>query len=168
MAGRPVEYTPEMLDKVEEYIQEAIPQNMKIPTIEGISLKLGISRETVYDWARKYPAFSDTLERIKVLQKEHLTEIGIFGGKEINANIVALFLKANHGMVETVRNELTGADGQPITLVAGGYIPPTGAFSTSPKGSDLQPPTSIQSLGMASESQEDNNSSNGTNTTGTV
>lgn len=96
--GRPTKYVPGLINKIDEYLSEAVPENMKIPTVEGLCLKLGISRETFYAWGKKYPEFSDTIKLIKLKQKEHLTEIGIFGGKEINASIVALLLKVNHDM----------------------------------------------------------------------
>jgi len=112
--GRPKEYRPEMVEEIEKYLEEAVPQNMKIPTIEGIALRLGISRETVYQWAKEYPEFSDTIVKQKILQKEYLQEIGIFGGKEINATIVALMLKVNHDMIETTREEHTGAGGKDL------------------------------------------------------
>ena len=105
-----------MAKEIDEYLNEAIPQNMKIPTVEGIALKLGISKETMYQWAKEYKEFSDALELVKVKQKEYLTEIGIFGGKEINSNIVALFLKANHGMIETERKQLVGDDNGPLEV----------------------------------------------------
>lgn len=118
--GRPTKYTPELQAKIQEYLDEAIPINMKIPTVEGLCLKIGIFKDTAYRWAKKYSEFSDALELIKHKQKEYLTEIGIFGGKEINANIVALFLKANHGMVETTRQELTGKDGEALVIIKDG------------------------------------------------
>lgn len=103
--GRPTKFKPEIIAKANEYLQEAIPQNMKIPTVEGLALKLGVNRDTLYEWADKYPEFSDTLETLKMRQKEYLIEIGIFGGKEINATIVQLLLRVNHGMVETSKFE---------------------------------------------------------------
>ena len=42
--GRPSEYTPEIIKELNKYLTEAIPQNMKIPTVEGIALKLGINQ----------------------------------------------------------------------------------------------------------------------------
>lgn len=111
--GRPTEYTPEVIQKINEYLEEAIPQNMKIPTVEGIALKLGISRDTLYEWAKVHPEFSDTLKELKMRQKEILQEIGIFGGKEINATIVALLLRVNHDMVETTKSDITSG-GKPI------------------------------------------------------
>jgi O-glycosyl hydrolase len=121
--GRPTKYNPSMSGKISEYFREAIPQNMKIPTVEGLCLKLGISKDTIYRWAKESKEFSDALEQVLVLQKEYLTEIGIFGGKEINSNIVMLFLKANHGMVETTRQELTGKDGQELNISVTRYDP---------------------------------------------
>jgi len=118
--GRPTKYTPELLNLIDEFFKEAVPTNMRIPTIEGLCLKLGISRETAYAWAKEHKQISDTLELIKVKQKEYLTEVGIFGGKEINANIVSLFLKANHGMVETTRQEVTGKDGGQLVIIKDG------------------------------------------------
>jgi DNA-packaging protein gp3 len=111
--GRPTKYIPELIAKIDEYFEEAIPDNMRIPTVEGLCLKLDITRETAYQWGKEHKEFSDTLELIKVKQKEYLTEVGIFGGKEINANIVALFLKANHGMIETSHQDITTA-GKPL------------------------------------------------------
>jgi hypothetical protein len=118
--GRPTKYTAEIWALIDEYFEEATPLNMRIPTVEGLCLKLDINQDTAYDWAKKFPEFSETLGLIKRKQKEYLTEIGIFGGKEINANIVALFLKANHGMVETSRQEITGKDGESLVIIKDG------------------------------------------------
>lgn len=117
--GRPSKYDPSLIDQVNDYLKGAVPQNMKIPTIEGISIKLGVCRDTLYEWAKKYPEFSDTIEKTKTLQKEYLQEIGIFGGKEINATIVALLLKVNHEMVEKSAVDVTSG-GEKITPIFNG------------------------------------------------
>jgi hypothetical protein len=114
--ARPSKYTPEVIDEINEYLAEAIPENMRIPTIEGIALKLGISRDTLYEWAKVHAEFSDTLERLKMMQKEALIQTGIFGGKEINQTIVALLLKVNHDMIETERRMLVGEEGKEINV----------------------------------------------------
>ena len=105
--GRPSEYTPEIIKELNKYLTEAIPQNMKIPTVEGIALKLGISKNTLYEWAKKHPEFQDALDELKMRQKEALIEIGVFGGKEINATIVALLMKVNHDMIEKTATDIT-------------------------------------------------------------
>ena len=65
--GRPTKYTPQIIVELNKYLQEAIPQNMKIPTVEGIALKLGISKETLYQWAKEKPEFSDALKKLKMI-----------------------------------------------------------------------------------------------------
>jgi len=111
--GRPTDYTPQIIEEINKYLEEAIPENMKIPTVEGIALRLGINKTTLYEWAKKYPEFSNALDELKMKQKECLVETGIFGGKEINATIVALLLKVNHDMVETTKTDITSG-GKPL------------------------------------------------------
>ncbi len=105
--GRPSKYTPEIIEEINKYLEEATPENMSIPTIEGIALRLKISRDSLYEWAKQYKEFSDTLEKLKMMQKEALIKTGIFGGKEINQAIVALLLKVNHDMIEMNRTDVT-------------------------------------------------------------
>ena len=117
--GRPTKYTPAIIEALNEYLAEAVPENMKIPTVEGIALKLGITKETLYEWGDKYPEFSYALKELKMKQKQALIETGIFGGKEINANIVALLLKVNHKMIEKSEVDMTskGEKIEPLQVV---------------------------------------------------
>jgi hypothetical protein len=115
--GRPSEYKPEIIDELNKYLEFAVPENMKIPTVEGLALKLGISKNTLYVWAKEHPEFQDALDELKMRQKESLTDIGIFGGKEINATIVALLLKVNHDMIETSHTDIT-TKGKPLSLLS--------------------------------------------------
>lgn len=105
--ARPTIYSPKMIELAEEYIQESVPENMKITTVNGLAIKLGVNKDTLYEWAKKYPEFSVTFEKILPLQQEQLIHTGIFGGKEINATIVALLLKSNHGMVDRTATDVT-------------------------------------------------------------
>jgi hypothetical protein len=113
-AGRPTDYKPEIIDQINEYLKSAVPENQQIPTIERIALNIGVSRECLYEWARVHPEFSDTLEKVRAQQKDLLMQTGIFGGKEVNATIIALLLKVNHDMIETTREEHTGKDGKDL------------------------------------------------------
>jgi hypothetical protein len=118
--GRPTDYTPQVIEELNQYLIEATPLNMKIPTVEGIALRLGVSRDTLYEWAKIHKEFSDTLGKLKMMQKEALIETGIFGGKEINQTIVALLLKVNHDMVEKTAVDVTSG-GKPIPIL--GNVP---------------------------------------------
>lgn len=50
----------------------AVRKIVKVPTVEGLALALNVSRDTVYAWAhdKDKPEFSDTLERLQVVQKQ--------------------------------------------------------------------------------------------------
>ena len=109
--GRPTDYSPEVIDKVNEYLRNAVPENQQIPTIERIALNIGVNRDTLYEWAKQHTDFSDTLERVRAIQKDLLIQTGIFGGKEINSNIIMLMLKVNHDMIETEKKLIGNPDG---------------------------------------------------------
>lgn len=82
---------------------------VKLPTIEGLALKLNVSRKTLYNWAEKHNAFLHTLEKIEREQKNRLLNKGLSG--EYNSTIAKLILSSNHGMVE--RKDLT-TDGKEL------------------------------------------------------
>lgn len=156
-AGQPTKYKPEIIDKINKYLESAIPENMKIPTIEGIALELGINRDTLYEWAKVHPEFSDTLDRLRMKQKEALIQTGIFGGKEINQTIVSLLLKVNHDMIVTERKEITGKDGQPFSInIIADYISQSKPDATPISGSEGS--HTLQSTNLAQTSKKDINS----------
>ena len=105
--GRPSKYSPEMLKETEKYLEEAVPENMDLPMVEGLAIRLNVSKQALYRWAKKHKDFRNALRRLKMLQKLRLAKIGIYGGKEINATIVALMLRVNHKMVETTKQDIT-------------------------------------------------------------
>lgn len=117
--GRPTLYNEEMLQRAEEYIdrfssnvvdKEADATRLEvIPSVAGLSLHLGISRTTIYDWAKDEDkkAFSNTLERLNALQEASLLNGGLQG--RLNANIAKLAL-ANHGYSDKVQTDITSSD----------------------------------------------------------
>lgn len=87
--GRPTKYSPEILEKAQDYLE-----NFKtaVPTIEGLSLELDISRETVYDWADQETKkeFSYIVKRILAKQASVLIDKGLRG--RFNPTICKLLL----------------------------------------------------------------------------
>ena len=118
--ARPIDYSPDVVVKANEYLAIAVPQNQQIPTVEGLALHLGHHRDTLYEWKKTYPEFREVMNRLKMLQKEHLIQTGIFGGKEVNATIIGLMLKVNHDMVEISKTDITSKGERLPTPIYGG------------------------------------------------
>jgi hypothetical protein len=114
MIGRPTKYNPDFINRLDEYLATTGKEQMSLPTIEGFAIFLDVSRDSLYEWAKLYPNFSDTLRRIEILQKQQLINDGIYGGKEVNASIVKLILQNNHGMKE--RTDTTSGD-KPLPIL---------------------------------------------------
>ena len=121
MITKPTKYNEKIIEKTKEYLKGAIPENMDIPTVEGLSVYLDIGLRTLYTWGKKYKRFGTLLKAIKTKQKLCLMQIGIFGGKEINATIVALMLRVNHKMVETTKSDITSG-GEKMTINVTSYL----------------------------------------------
>ncbi len=106
--GRPTKYTPDMPAKVDEYLKTCGREQTSLPIIEGFAIFLNVHKDTLYEWAKKYPEFSDALDKIRIYQKKQLIDDGIYGGKEVNSTIVKLLLMNNHGMME--RKDITSKE----------------------------------------------------------
>lgn len=113
--GRPTLYGPRALEGVREYLQscndEQDGKNLRVnlPKVEGLARYLNVSKDTLYEWAKKYPDFSDALREIKNEQYCRLIDEGLAG--RYNPAIAKLMLSANHGLTEVSKsiNELTAA-----------------------------------------------------------
>jgi hypothetical protein len=108
--GRPTKYLPEMCDKADEYLllnqdeevemvnNKGTRVKVKLPTVEGFALFLGVNKTTLYEWDKSYPEFSNSLNKIVTEQKKRLLNKGLEG--TYNSTIAKLILSANHGMRE--------------------------------------------------------------------
>lgn len=108
-AGRPIEYSKEILEKAQEYLDLCIDEEydwtrtngdkstsyehrikVKLPSIEGLAVYLKVARSTIYEWEKIYPEFSDILEDIKAEQAQRLINNGLSG--DYNPTIAKLIL----------------------------------------------------------------------------
>ena len=106
--GRPTNYDPSFVNRVDSYLETTGRENTSLPTVEGFAIYLGVTKKTLYNWSEKHPEFLHSLDQIMTVQARQLIDDGIYGGKEVNATIVKLLLMNNHGMRE--RKDTTSDD----------------------------------------------------------
>jgi DNA-binding transcriptional regulator YiaG len=125
--GRPSEFKEEYIEKVDEYLEEnqdSVERELgstnertgrerfervttvKLPTIEGFALFLGVAKSTLYDWEEKSQDFSYALDKIREEQRKRLLNKGLSG--EYNSTIAKLILSSNHGYKE--KSDVTSDD----------------------------------------------------------
>jgi len=95
--ARPTDYTPELVEKAKAVIEEWEVTNM-LPQIAGLAIRLDVSRDTLYEWAKLYPEFSDILEKVMSYQEWTLIQKGLDG--KYNSTITKLML-SKHGYRES-------------------------------------------------------------------
>lgn len=119
-AGRPIEYNYAKLKPlIDKYIEECndteeqqtigrsakgtelfkVKTRVHIPTIEGLSIRLGINKTTIYDWESKYEEFSHDIDKVRALQAERLLNKGLSG--DYNPTIAKVLL-TKHGYREGI------------------------------------------------------------------
>lgn len=107
--GRPIKYNAELQKQADEYVTLFGELGHAVPSRAGLCCYLGIAKSTSYEWEKSYPAFSDSLAFIAVMQ-EHCT---VNGGlkNELNAVIAKLILSNNHGYSEKTQQDNVSSDG---------------------------------------------------------
>jgi len=90
MAGRPTKYTKEILKKAKDYVENFEKYGDVIPTVEGLALLLKVHRDTIYEWKKNHPEFSDMLEQLINQQTKILINAGLLG--KVNVAIAKLLL----------------------------------------------------------------------------
>ena len=112
-AGRPSKWQ-DCIEPAWNYVNGGFQQeNDVFPSVAGLAVALGVSRESIHAWARENPEFSDIVKALMEKQEKMLKNGGILG--EYNASITKLLL-TKHGYSDKVENAHTGADGGPIEI----------------------------------------------------
>jgi hypothetical protein len=119
--GRPTKYTEDMPGKVYSYIKECSenPQGStreeltieQLPLLCGLVKVLKANNDTISEWRKIYPLFSEACNELLSVQKKTLIQLGLSGA--YNSTIAARILGANHGMsdkkdITTNGNDLPG------------------------------------------------------------
>lgn len=160
-AGRPSAYQPQFIETAKAYIASCGREATELPTIEGLSLAIGVDDTTLLAWADaknedgslKNPEFLATIKDLKSAQKAQLVNDGLYGGKEVNSSMAIFLLKANHNMVETERRMLVGEKGaEPVQIVSYGNTDPLSVYASSSNAAGPRRSAPISGAELASES----------------
>ncbi|GIW67912.1 MAG: hypothetical protein KatS3mg096_780 [Candidatus Parcubacteria bacterium] len=85
-----------------DYIENPQKYQDVIPTVEGLAVALGVSREVIYDWAKKDEIVFHTLKFLNTVQSKKLITGGLLN--KFNAAITKLLL-SRHGYIEKTEVE---------------------------------------------------------------
>ena len=109
MTGRPTKYSDEIQAKADAYVDGGFAEaGDVVPSLAGLAVEIGLTRETLYQWQKEKPRFSDTLARLRWLQERLSLNGGLKG--DMNSTIVKLLL-ANHGYSDKLEQAHTSPDG---------------------------------------------------------
>ncbi len=94
--GRPTKYTPELLKKAHEYVDNWEISGRKIPSIVSLAIHCDISKQRVYEWLKDddKSEFRDIVARVEAKQEEILIDNGL--DRTFDASLSKMML-SKHG-----------------------------------------------------------------------
>lgn len=110
--GRPTKYNEEVISKLKEFIALKAGDQKSFPTKEEFAGLIGVNTDTIQEWMKVHEDFSVAIKGLEDLQKSRLMINGLL--QNFNPTMSIFLLKANHGLIETSRQELTGKDGEQL------------------------------------------------------
>lgn len=109
--GRPSDYTP-------LYCEQVIELGRAGKSVTQIAAELDVNRDTIYEWVKVHPEFSDAITRSKQLAQAWWENAGQNGllMPGFNASLWAkqVSCRFREDYAETSKHEITGKDGGPI------------------------------------------------------
>jgi len=106
MSKMPYKFNGSTIEKTNEYLSSTGSENKTIPTVEGLALHLGVNDDTLNEWSKKHKSFKRVFNKLKMMQKVQLINVGMYS-KDINPNMFIFLLKANHGLSEVSKVDVT-------------------------------------------------------------
>ncbi len=115
--ARPTDYNEDILDRAKNYVSSSsdteadketgISKKVNLVTIEGLAYDLGINKDTIYEWCKIHPEFSDVIDDLRSKQARELINKGLSG--DYNPTIAKVLL-TKHGYREGIDNTTNDKD----------------------------------------------------------
>jgi hypothetical protein len=106
-AGHPTPYNGIFIQKALEYLDSCKDdfkkKVVKLPKAAGLALALGVSKDTLYEWAKVHKEFSVILLKMNQMQEQKLVDESLAGN--YNPHIAKLVL-GKHGYHDSSRSEV--------------------------------------------------------------
>jgi hypothetical protein len=111
-AGRPTDFTPELGEKILSLMAEGL-------SLAAAAGELNIHRQRVYDWADRYPEFSDTVNLARSKRQAFLERrlLRAVDGPVVTSTIFALKNAGQGDWRDKVETEHSGEITQKITRI---------------------------------------------------
>ena len=107
--GRPTKYNDEMQAKADAYVDGGFEDcGDVVPIAAGLSCELRVNTDTLYEWARVNPRFSETMKRLMKTQERLLVAKGL---TSTTNTVITKLLLSNHGYSEKTQTDLISTDG---------------------------------------------------------
>lgn len=103
--GRPTKYT-------DEHCETAIKYLAKGKSITQLSAHIEVCKDTIYEWAKVHPEFSDALTRGRELSQAHWESelVDMMYNKEVNSPLVKLYFANRFGWSDKVESKNENAN----------------------------------------------------------
>jgi hypothetical protein len=101
--GAPTKYTEDMPQIIVDYMAQG-------NSVIQFAALVGIHKDTLYEWANKYPDFSDAFRRARILcesfwEKKYAKALD---DKTVNSTLYKFYMSARFGWSEKTENKLSG------------------------------------------------------------
>jgi hypothetical protein len=109
--GRITSFTPELKEKILDYVENYAKYGHKVPSVSGLSRVIGKERCTLYYWAsdehNDFTGMREILDTLSAEQEVELINKGL--GGDFNPAITKMLLIRHHGYSDAV--DLSSKDG---------------------------------------------------------
>lgn len=109
--GRPPIYGLEVIEKANEYLtickdteedkENGVKKKVRLPSIGGMAVYIGVRRETLHAWDKEHEEFSNILEQLRSIQEDRLINNGLSGDY---APTITKVILTKHGYREGIDN----------------------------------------------------------------